>query len=281
MIKLIVSDLDGTLLADHEHIHPRNLAAIKRALSMGIRFAVASGRDAIGCSVLLAEHGLHDSPVIGVNGCHVLDKPFGRTLSRHHLPQDGARAAISIFAKYDLPACLYTDNAIIYTDHPMWEAEVAMIDTEERKQYMDSIGIKNEIGQKAIDAALERPVMKTFCIYNHGQEAAFQAARAECERLPGVSVTSSWHNNFEVMPQSVDKGSALALLAESLGIQQSDVLAFGDSENDLPMLIWAGRAFAMKNASSLVMSSIPDHTLRCDEGGVGHAIDQLLMDKHA
>ena len=90
------------------------------------------------------------------------------------------------------------------------------------------------------------PVLKMYADCAHGADrAAFERAREACAALEGVTITSSWMNNFELMPAGVDKGAALLYLAEQLGVRREEIVAFGDGDNDAGMLRAAGTGVAM------------------------------------
>lgn len=277
MIRLIASDLDGTLLSRFDTIHPENLRAIREAMSYGVHFAAVSGRSAAACSILMQAHGLDDAHILGVNGCHVLDRPFGRTLEAHLMGREAARRAIEVALAHELEACLYTQDAIIYADEESLIRHEGGANNPNQERLLASAGLRVVAGMDAMEAGLAGRPMKTFCIARPGQDnAAFLAAREETARIPGVSMTSSWHNNYEAMPEGVDKGTALASLAARLGIGPDEVLAFGDNENDLPMLMWAGHGYAVENAQDIVKQSVCRTTGQCMDGGVAQAIHALM-----
>ena len=272
MIKLIASDLDGTLLSGHDQVHPENVKALQAAMARGVHFAVASGRSVSSCSILMRAHGLDEVTIIGVNGCQVMDRPFGKIIVEHQLRQDAAREAMRVFDAYGLGACLYTRDALVYSTQRILEVCEGGRQKTTSHEQMDGAGTRILSGPEAVQQALEGTPLKAFCIVDHGQEEAFAAAREACARIPGISITSSWINNFEVMPEGVDKGTALRELAEHLGIKRDEVMAFGDSENDVEMLRWAGHSYAMENAQPEVKEAAANCTGHCTEGGVGMAI---------
>lgn len=273
MIRLIVSDLDGTLLIGHDRIHPDNTAAIQDAVAKGVHFAVASGRTAASCSILLEGQGLDDTAILAVNGCHIVDRPFGKTLAMHLLRPQATREILDVIARHGLEGCVYADGAIVYTDKGLCRAESGSDGYIAR---MRRAGVDITAGPEAIATVDTMPVMKVYCVHAPGQEQAFAEARAACEAIAGVGLTSSWVTNFEAMPEGVDKGTAVRELAEKLGVSRDEVLAFGDNENDLPMLRWAGHGYAMANAQELVLREITQTTGHCADGGVAQVIRQLV-----
>lgn len=271
MIRMIVTDLDGTLLTGYDTISNENLKAIRAAMGRGVHFVVASGRSAHSCGRILMKYGLDTTHIIAANGAHTIDKPFGNTLSMHQMDGALAKACMAIFKAHQLFGCLYTSAAVIYNtkeamDYFEWMPEADLVD-DVRKQCI-------LYGHEAVQTALSGLVLKVFCCYQEGQETSFAAARAACAALPGACLTSSWRDNFEVMPIGVDKGAALQALALRLGITRGEVMAFGDQANDLPMLTWAGIGVAMGNAQDGVKQAVPYVTKRCDEAGVAYGIDR-------
>lgn len=278
MIKLIVSDLDGTFLADNEKIHPDNLAAIQHAAEMGIHFAVASGRMAASCSILMRRHGIESAHILAGNGCHIVDGPFGHTLETHYMDREAAANVMRIITSHNLEGCLCCENTLVYTSESVLAETHPVCRSEEEDDLLRRAGLYTtiQVGKEAISKALETEVFKLLCIVRPGQERAFSAARQAVMEVEGVTVTSSWMNNFEVMPAGVDKGTALQSLASRLHVTREEILAFGDSDNDLPMLRWAGHSYAMANADPDVIREIGRTTGSNDQGGVARMVNEYL-----
>ncbi len=259
--------MDGTLLSGQDDIHPDNLLAIREAMRRGVRFAVASGRSAASCGALLAAHGLPDAHIIACNGGQIMDRPYGTTLALYHLDLSAAEAAARAFAAHGLGCCLYTEDAIVYSTEQMMREQEAW---HTKKPGM--LGSRVLAGPAAMVKALRTTPMKLFGTFDPGQEAAFASAREACGRIPGVELTSSWEDNFEVMPAGVNKGAALEMLSARLGIAREEIMAFGDNDNDLPMLLWAGIGIAMANARPAVKRAVRRQTGACQDGGVAQGI---------
>lgn len=254
--------MDGTLLIDHETIHPNNVKAIHRAMEQGARFVVASGRTVASCRRVLAAHALHDIAVIGANGGEISDHE-GFIVEQHFMDSELARKTLRIYSENGLHACLCSEKGVVYPTAEAMERIAGR--TAEASKY----------GENAIQDALVHPY-KTACIKLAGQESAFEAARNACERLPGIQITSSWHNNFEAMPTGVSKGAALRRLAARLDICADEVLAFGDGENDLSMLAYVGFGYVMGNAQADIIAKAKYVTGRNDQAGVAQGIARFF-----
>jgi len=96
-------------------------------------------------------------------------------------------------------------------------------------------------------------------------------------QMEGIEISSSWADNFEIMPKGCNKGTAVAELAAYLGIKREQVMTFGDYDNDLPMIEWAGMGVAMGNACGKVKKAADHITASNAEDGVGCAIRTIAL----
>lgn len=242
MIRLIVSDLDGTILRDAEHVDEKAAALLKKYTAQGAVFVPASGRAPSSCRALFERAGLRITRCIGVNGAQIEDFATGETHYMRSLPDETARRAIEIMQAEGLQICIYGHGLIAYT----WET--ALEESRERSLFaaMRAFGTETIAGPDAVERALRGPILKTFAEFTGaGDREAFLRAREACRALEGVTITASWENNFEVMPEGVDKGAALMYLAGKLGVRREEIVAFGDGDNDISMLRAAGTGVAM------------------------------------
>ena len=81
---------------------------------------------------------------------------------------------------------------------------------------------------------------------------------------------------LEIAAHGVSKASTLARLCAELGVEPAEVVAFGDQPNDLPMLAFAGRAYAVANAHPAVLAAVPAHTASVEDDGVAAVLEELL-----
>lgn len=103
-----------------------------------------------------------------------------------------------------------------------------------------------------------------------------EAAREELNQVEGIIISSSIYNNLEMNAQGATKGDALLWLADYLGIDRMETMAFGDGENDVSMLEAAGIGVAMENGQDSVKASANELTLTNDQDGVAAAIEKLI-----
>ena len=139
-------------------------------------------------------------------------------------------------------------------------------------------------GEEAMYAAAERGIMKLYLAEDGCDGAAdnanIRAARAAVRAaLPHLQMTKSAPGNIEITPENAGKGTALAYLAQYLGLEREQVMAMGDAENDLSMLEYAEHSVAMANASDEVKATCRYQTASNDDCGVAAMIDRVLAAK--
>ena len=133
-------------------------------------------------------------------------------------------------------------------------------------------------------AAAESGIMKLYLAEDGCDGAAdnanIRAARAAVRAaLPHLQMTKSAPGNIEITPENEGKGTALAYLAQYLGLEREQVMAMGDAENDLSMLEYAEHSVAMANASDEVKAACRYQTASNDDCGVAAMIDRVLAAK--
>ena len=106
-----------------------------------------------------------------------------------------------------------------------------------------------------------------------------EALRAMARATGPVEISNALERNMEFNFGGVSKGEALAFLAAHLGLAPEEVMAFGDANNDLTMLSWAGWSFAMANAMESVKKIAKYQTASNHEAGVGQAVEKYILDQ--
>lgn len=287
MIKLIATDMDGTLLNAAHEISNENYEAIKYAQSKGITVVIATGRAFYEANSPIAPTDL-TLPYICLNGAELRDEEFN-IIHTSKLTRPLIDKITGVLKTEDIYYQVYT-NFGIYTEDPEKDLEIYVDIAEKAGQKADvkkiRANIQNRIDNGTLkqvdsyDEISKRPgeiILKILAFSSDLEK--IDRAKAEISESQSLAVSSSSRGNIEITHSDAQKGIALEAIAEQLKISMSDVMAIGDNLNDLSMLEKAGHAVAMENGAPEV-KEIADYITDTNENsGVGKAIIQALKDE--
>lgn len=285
MIKLIASDMDGTLLNSDHNIPNDNVELINYAQENGIKFVVATGRAYYEALPPLNEKNIK-CDVISFNGGIVYDKN-GHIISMTPMKPKDLYYTIEVFKSLEISYQLYTKNTVytnsIDTDINAYADLIRAAGEEPNVEHLKrdaqrrlEAGFITEVDN--IDIYLnqkENPSIKIIGISRNLEK--LQKAQQLLASNENISVTSSGLNNIEVMDKHATKGNALAQIADIYSISLEEALAIGDNRNDEAMIDIVKYSIAMKNGVSELKDKAKfttEHTN--EEAGVAKAIMPLL-----
>ena len=272
--KMLVSDLDETLLNDDSTVHEANLAAIKQAVSAGFKFVPNTGRSFKSVQELLKTLGLYDQAgqyVISYNGAAIVENKDNQVLL--------TRGMDLALAEKIFKAGLVNEtvDVHVYTVDTLFIYNISPTD----KQYMAERGVPYEL--MATDdlsfLANEQPVMKV--IFEHPDEAVREQIRDAVLAAVGadqVEATFSSSRYVEFNKKGVDKGSASLLLGEKLGIARDEIIAAGDNNNDLKMLTAVGLGVSVANGIPAIKEAADVVTTKTNnEGAIAEILEKYVL----
>ena len=289
MIKLIASDMDGTLLNHNHKIPKENVKLINFAKNQGIEFVVATGRAYYEALPALNEENIN-CDVISFNGGIVYDKNGNIISITPMLPKD-LYYTIEILKSFDISYQLYTKNTI-YTKSIETDIN-AYIDLIRSNGYDPDVEHLRAEAQQKLDVGYitevenielylnekENPPIKIIAISNDISKLE-NAAKLLLENK-SISVTSSGANNIEIMHKNATKGEALKEIAKIYGINLENAVAIGDNLNDQAMLDIVGYSVAMKNGNTILKEQAKYVTEKTNsEGGVADTIFKLIEENN-
>lgn len=256
--RLLVTDVDGTLLPADRRLPPEVREAVRAAQARGVRVCLATGRMWKSVRPYLEAVGA-DSPVILYNGAVVYDFRAGRVLERHRLDSEAVRAALEVVREFgDVRPHLFADDRV-YVDRQ----------DEQSRAYLQRDGITaEEVGD--LLAHLPPDPVKVLVVGEPARLAELD--RELSHRAPGVRRVFSERNFLEILPEGVSKGTALRTVCAHLGVPPDQVVAVGDNPNDLEMLDVAGLGVAVCGAHPDLRASA-DYVTR---SGAGRAIVEVV-----
>ncbi len=270
-IRLIGLDLDGTVFDSHKRITPRTRAAIAAACAQGVAVLPVTGRPRAGLPAeFLSIPGVKYA--ITSNGAVVCEAATGRVLSQSPMALEHALWGLEMAEELGALTDVYVDGRAYTkaaTFHSLLQAA-----PENMKEYFRVTRVPVE-DQRLWLMQQKGPVEKLTMLFT--SESQRQKAWTLFRDSGRFEATSSLQNNLELNGKGVDKGKALLALAALLGFSQSQVMACGDSTNDLAMLQAAALSVAMGNACPQVLKAARVRTATNDQDGVALAIEQYVL----
>ncbi|AUS98837.1 haloacid dehalogenase [Clostridium thermosuccinogenes] len=274
MYKMIAIDLDGTLLNSEKKISSENKRFIKLAMDMGVKVVICSGRVYRGARMYAREIGSKD-PVIACNGAVIKCADTGEILFNNPMSADDCAKVIDICRREGIYFHYYVGDTLYAEKMERSALSIWKRNKELPEEDRIDVQIADDLIKVLRDSG-ELP-LKVIAICDDKERLA--KARAEVERIGSVDVTSSGSNNFEVIKKGNNKGRALEILTERLGIKREELIAIGDNENDAPMIRYAGLGIAMGNAETFIKDMADFVTLTNEQNGVAAAIRRFITDR--
>ena len=255
---LLFFDIDGTLIDDHRHLPASVQPAMEQAHRNGHRLIINTGRTL--CNM---DRRLDGLPLDGwIMGCGTRIIYQGKTLqSMEYSPEDSLRLQ-AVFRKLALPVVYECDTGMYFDPlspaHPLIEGF---------RRYSDSQGLSRET---AADDP-EFRIVKMFCFTEEEEKLALLARQTAELGMPYTAIDRG-NTGWEVVPVGFSKATGIERLRGELGITLSDCFAFGDSRNDLPMLLHVPHSIAMGNADEDVKAACAYVTSLPEEDGISRAM---------
>lgn len=259
MIRLVATDLDGTLLRSDKSISTRTLAALRAVEDAGMVVVFVTGRPLRWARDVFEHVSSHGRAIVS-NGAIVWNVADDRPeLLRQIDPATG------------LGVCELLRAAVPGTTYAVETLAGIALEPEFNERYQVPV----ESRRGSIEAIFDQPAVKLLARHESLSPQEFWDA---AEEIVGDRVEITWSSSttlLEISAAGVTKASTLELLCADLGIAASEVIAFGDMPNDLPLLAWAGRSYAMANAHETVRAAADIVTASNDEDGVAAVLEAL------
>ncbi|MDU4951882.1 MAG: Cof-type HAD-IIB family hydrolase [Clostridium sp.] len=287
MIRIIASDMDGTLLNNKHDIDEETVEAIRKAEEAGIIFAISTGREYDSVKGILEKHNIKAQCVLS-NGAEYRDEE-GNILDVININEEAAKKIIKMLNENKLSARIFTDKGVFTTSTKEEALQEIVFRTmtfnpgtteeEARKiaetqgfftclKYIDNI-------EKFFSEGIE---VRKFVAF-HKDIELIDKMKMLISEIPGLAISSSFRDNIEVTDINAQKGIILEKVAKKMSIDSKEVMIFGDSFNDYSMFEIFEESVAMKNAIPEVKAIAKYITDSNDNLGVAKAIYNVLNDE--
>ena len=271
-IKLILSDIDGTILDNNHQVDAHLRDTITELKKESIPFVLASARSPHGMFPIAQELNLGANPIACYNGALIVEgnKEHYQTLIEHGLSKADVKKIVALIKKQfpHISINFYSGGDWIVEEIDQWVQIEANITKE-------SPDIRN-FDTLLTDDSIPIPIHKLLLIANAQaiQEFFTYLKRVNFE---DASFYLSKDNYLEVTSQSVSKENALLEIAKYYDISLSQTMAIGDNYNDIPMLKLAGLGVAMANAPQAVKNEADIETVSNNDNGVSKVIENYVL----
>lgn len=266
--KLLVLDVDGTLLNDEREISKRTLAALLKVQQMGVRIVLASGRPTYGLMPLAKtlELGNYGGFVLSYNGCQIIKAQNGEILFERRINPEMLPYLEKKARKNGLAIFTYHNDTLI-TDSP-------------DNEYIKNEALLNNlkiIREDEFSTAIDFAPCKCMLVSDK-EEALIELEQHWEKRLAGtLDAFRSEPYFLEVVPCGVNKANTLGALLEHLEVTREEAIAVGDGVCDVTMLQLAGMGIAMGHSQDSVKVCADYVTASNEEDGVALAVEKLIL----
>ena len=272
MIKLVLSDMDGTLLPKGgEHVSYRTVQAVKALLAAGVRFAPATGRQAYELERRFFGAGECFATAITANGKRVfVDGELRREILVERSVLERLYGLLA-----DVPnAFLVVETADSWNGTRPWYCVGAR--PGDAEWFGRTVGFLAEAC-----AALPDEDAISAEIACAGSDEQYEEILAQARELvPECDFATSQVHWADVMPRGINKGYGLKVLLEELGLSPDEVVFFGDADNDLPLMELVPDSVAMANATPAAAAAARWHVGDVDADGAAEALEQIVRARH-
>lgn len=284
MYKMIVVDLDGTLLNDYKKVSQENLRAIKRAYDeKGVMTVIATGRQleyakeiSNTCNNSLGNY------IISCNGGIIQDISTGELIHKISFSNEEVLKIRKVFLEENV------DVMMIYTDGEI------IVESKNDSEVLDSgINANNEkIEGKNIEKEINKneDILKLLCLMI-GDKNALENAIKKLNNMENIETSGICNYLYrtkdkkyesayiDIMKKGVSKRNAINIVADQLGIKQEEIIVMGDGKNDIPMFEGVGLSVAMENAVDEVKGKADYITASNNDDGVAKAIKKFIFNE--
>ena len=262
-IKLLLADVDGTLVTKDKQLTPRAIAAVEKLRDRGIKFAITSGRPPRGMQMLVGPLKI-DTPIAGFNGGLWVNPDLTQIQARS-LPRNVAERSLALLQKAGLDVWVYSgQNWFVHkkdAPHVARESWTVKFDPTVVADFGDALDAAVKIVGCSDDVALMEKTER------EAQDALGEAA----------SAARSQPYYLDITHPDANKGFALSFLAHRLGLEESEIATIGDQPNDTLMFKRSGMSIAMGNASGAVQKQATHVTETSEDEGFAKAVEQFVL----
>lgn len=274
-VKMIVSDMDGTLLNEDFEITPYSINIIRRIQEKGIIFVIASGRAHYMMKnyYKLLNMDTYNNYVVGLNGIELYSFKENTLHKKESLThKEAIEVCKSILKLTMIPIVIYDDKTILVKDNNHIEKAISLSNFLSQKYQGAFLNIQIKTLQEMSSDVINKVC---FLIEQESKKEVMKVLQADIGSNANVlSVGDEW---TEVVPKTINKAIRIQEIMKQENIKSDEIIVFGDSQNDIEMLKLTNNSYAMKNASEEVKECAKHIANSNISDGVAKEIERLLL----
>lgn len=265
MYKLVAVDLDDTLLTDNLIVSDRNRYAIKKAQEKGIIFTIATGRVTKSAVRVARDVGIN-VPIITFQGATIYDHSKEESVFENYLEIQEIKKILEYSENNNVHCNIYDNNCIYVRKENKWS------------DYYRTLSKGSDL--KAIGNLTQFKLSSTPKMILIDEVCNIPKIRNDIEKLniDNINIFMSKPNFLEITCKSASKGQALANFAKLYNVNQKDIIAIGDSFNDLSMIKYAGLGVCMENGYDEIKEIANYITSSNNNDGVANVIEKFILE---
>ncbi|XCI74826.1 MAG: Cof-type HAD-IIB family hydrolase [Flavobacteriales bacterium] len=270
MIQAVFLDVDGTLLKPNHETSPKNIIAIQTVQDHhNVPVFLATGRTPQDLKKYYDQLSL-STPAICMNGAYITDFKNNKPIKEEKISLD----IVDAFKK----ECDQYPVALVYYHGSRWMTTEPSSAVEREVQNVDNVIEIISFKEIINDWKNKNEAPHKMGVLSNDEKILTNTCKALQEKFQGIlSIQRSQSNFIEVVTPNVSKGKAITFLLQTYPFQRENILAIGDSDNDITMLEWVGVGIAMGNAQEHIKKLSNDVTLTNLEDGVAHALEKHII----
>lgn len=274
-IKMICIDLDGTLFGKNHCISDRTRQNIKKAYEKGIKVIITTGRIFINAAQVRESLGIN-CPIISSNGATIIAEDLKTEIFSGSFAKEQCLKLANLAKQYKVTVHFYTKDKVIANNFKGLILAWGYKHRNRHKQYKIKVG--KSFGIRTLQKRISdygNEFVK--CVLYSRYEDRIEKMMQEVKKDDSFNICGAGKNSAEITLKNVSKGNAIKILAQRLKIDQKDIMAIGDNENDIQMLKYAGVGVAMGNAVNEVKEIADFITDTNINDGVAKAIEKYVL----
>ena len=275
-MKILFTDLDGTLLDDNKDISAEDMSAVRKMIAAGHKFVMTTGRPLTSVKKLASRYGFLEAGfyLVSFNGGLIYDCESQEAILTRYIPVEEVKAIMDAAHACGMHAHTYSGDLVVS------EYETEQLKTYCRLMQMDYVVVKDirEYYGQFINVVVKPPIkVNIITPFDHSSLESFRAEMRKTTAGKLFDVFSK-PEMLEFSHIKSNKGDAVRFMADFYKVPMADTIAVGDEENDCPMIEAAGVGVAMANASPVVRN-VADYVTERDNNhsGIAEVIEKFVF----